>query len=209
MKKIMFGFVIFMLSGFLFGAEIKSYVSVSYKFGLFTERGDDATTKLLSHGFDFSVSGYFNKNWGIYLNTDYSFPTESTVTSGGVSVTATSSDWDFSIIMSVILGPTYKYNINENFELFGAIGFHFAYYSMTTSYIVALSSSFGLGGDFGIRYLPTKNFYLTVGSLFSHDFFNTAEITTSYGTTKDFGYYNFGSIRPYIGIGFTFNETIK
>lgn len=209
MKKIIMGIFVFMLGFMSFAKETKSYISVAYNFGLFTERAENMQTQLSANGIDLSLSAYFNENWGIYLNTDYNFVDKATVSSGGISLTTTSSDWDFSMVLSAIIGPTYKFNINESFELFSALGFHFAQYSLSSKYAGTLNYSFGIGGDIGIRYLPTKNFYLSVGSLLSHDFYCKGEVNTAYGTTKVSDSYNFGSFRPYIGIGFSFTEIIK
>ncbi len=209
MKKSIFVFLSLVLSSMVFAKETKTYITAAYNFGMFTERTDQAQTKLLTNGFDLSVSGYFNENWGIYINTDYNFIDKATVYSGGISITTTSSDWDFSMLLSAIIGPTYKFNINDNFEILSALGFHLAQYSLRTKYVGTINYSFGIGGDIGIRYLPTKHFYLTAGSLFSHDFYYKGEINTAYGSTKNSDSYNLGSIRPYIGIGFTLTEIIK
>lgn len=209
MKKIIIGIVTLMLCSIMFARETKSYITVAYNFGLFTERAEDIQTQISTNGIDLSIASYFNENWGLYLNTDYNFPEKATVSSGGISVTTTSSDWDFSMILSAIIGPTYKYNINDNFEIFSALGFHLAQYSLSTKYVGTINYSFGIGADIGLRYLPSKNFYITAGSLLSHDFHCNATINTAYGTTKKSDSYNFGSFRPYIGIGFSFTEIIK
>ena len=132
MKKIIFGVFTLMLCSVLFAREIKTNITAAYNFGKFTERADIAQTEIENNGFDLSVAGYFGKNWGIYLNTGYLFPSKMTVFSGGISLTTTSSDWNHAMFISVILGPTYKYSISETFELFGAIGFHFAQFSLTS-----------------------------------------------------------------------------
>lgn len=204
MKKLIIGIGFLLVSSFLFASEINNYVSFTFNHGSFTERAEQAKTKLSSNGLDLIVSSYFDNNWGLYLNTDYLLPTEATVTTDGISVTVTDADWDFSMLLSVILGPCYKYNINDKFELLGALGFHLAEYSMTSKYSATLNFSFGIGGDFGVRYLPTEHFYITGGCLLSHDFYCIGKLTTAYGSKKASDSYNFGSIRPYIGIGFKY-----
>jgi len=209
MKKLIIVVLLLLFCSMVFAKETKTYITAAYNFGMFSERTDQAQTKLSTNGFDLSVSGYFNENWGLYLNTDYNFPDKATVTSGGVSVTATSSDWDFSMLLSAIIGPTYKFNINDNFEILSAFGFHLAQYSAKTKYVGTINYSFGIGGDIGIRYLTKKNFYLTAGSIFSHDFYCKTEVNTAYGSATNSDSYNLGSIRPYIGIGFSFTEILK
>lgn len=210
MKKIILGVFTLMLCNVMFARETKTYITAAYNFGKFTERAEKAQTEIENNGIDLSVAGYFGNNWGIYLNTDYLFPSKMTVSSGGISLTTTSSDWDHAMFLSALLGPTYKYSISEKFELFGALGFHFAQFSLTSKTAAALNYSFGIGGDLGIRYLPTKNFYLTGGCLLSHDFYCEGETTIrGYGTTKVSDSYNLGSIRPYIGIGLSLTEIIK
>ena len=209
MKKIIFGIFSLLLCSLTFAKETKCYITLAYNYGVFTERAENAQTQLSTNGIDLSLSAYFNENWGFYLNTDYNFVDKATVSSGGISLTTTSSDWDSSMILSGILGPTYKFNISDNFEILSALGFHVAQYSLKSKYVGTLNYSFGIGGDIGIRYLPTKNFYITAGSLFSHDFYYSGEVYTAYGSTKTSDSYNFGSFRPYIGIGFSFSEIIQ
>lgn len=213
MKKVCILLMAFFVCSFLFAGETKTYISIAYNYGNTVERaekdGIKADTEIESNGFDLSVSGYFTEHWGLYLNTDYNFPSKATVTSGGISVTTTDSDWDFSMFLSGILGPVYKYSITPKFDIFAAAGFHIAQYTMTTKYASLINYSFGIGGDLGIRYLPTEHFYLTAGSLLSHDFSCKGEMKTAYETTKISDSYNLSSFRPYIGIGFTFSEIIK
>lgn len=210
MKKILIIFVSFVLVANLFALDFKSYVTGAYSFGHFTERADSAQTEVSSHAIDLSVASYFGGNWGIYLNTGCYFPSKVSVTSGGTTATVTSSDWDYSMIISAIIGPTFKYSITDNLELLTSAGFHFAQYSLRSTYVAMLNYSFGIGGDFGIRYLPTKNLYLTGGCLFSHDFYVDGKTTISgQGTTETSDSYNFGSFRPYIGIGLTYTNTLK
>ena len=209
MKKIIIGIVILIASTFLFANEKLSFITAAYNYGVFTERAEQAQTKLISNGFDLSDSIYFNNTWGFYLNTDYLFPSEATVRSGGLSITTTSSDWDFSMLLSMIIGPTIRHNITDDFEIFGALGFHVAEYSLSSKYSAALNFSFGLGGDLGIRYLLSDHFYLSGGCLLSHDFYYKGKISTAYGTNKVSDTYNFGSFRPYIGIGYTYKTITK
>ena len=213
MKKTIIVLVALILSSIVYANEAKTYITIAYNYGSTTERaelnGVKTQTELISNGLDLSVSYYGVKNWGFYLNTDYNFPTKATVTTKGISVTVTDSDWDSSMLLSVILGPTYKYDISPKFELFGAAGFHLAQYSMATEYVGTINYSFGIGGDIGVRFLPSNHFYLTAGSILSHDFYYKGEIRTAYNTTKNDGSYDFTSFRPYLGIGFTFSEIIK
>lgn len=194
----------------MFALEVKSYFTGAYSRGVFTERSGEGTSKLTTNAIDLSIASYFNGNWGLYLNTDYNFVSKSeTITSGNL-VYLTSANWNSFMILSGIIGPTYKYNINDNLELFGALGFHLAQTSMRASYATMLNYSYGIGGDIGIRYLPAKNIYITGGCLFSHDFASKGESYVSgYGKQTVNGAYNFGSFRPYIGIGITFTEHLN
>ena len=213
MKKIIGLFCVILSTFSLFAWESQEkrqvYFTGAYNFALFTERADSAQTELISNGMDLSVAGYFNQsNWGLYLNTDYNFPCKTTVTSGGSSISATSSDWDFSMLASVIFGPTYKHSLTEKFELFLAGGLHFAQYSVFFKNGSGLNYSFGIGGDIGFRYFPSERFYLTFGTLLSHDFFYVSDMAISgYGRYGDSGAYNFGSFRPYIGIGIKYLQS--
>lgn len=210
MKRILLFSISLMITSALFALETTSYITGAYNYGNFTERADIAQTEIKANAFDLSISSYFNNNWGFYLNTGYFFPSKITTTSGGSSISITSSDWDDSMLLSLIIGATYKHNINENFEIFSTLGFHGAQNVLTATNIAMLSYSFGIAGDIGIRYCLTKNFYLTGGSLFSHDFYVNGESTiVGIGTQEVSGSYNFSSFRPYIGIGICFSESLK
>ena len=213
MKKNCAFFVAFLVSSFVFAGEIKSYISFAYNYGntveLAEKDGIKVSTEIESNGFDLSVSGYFTEHWGLYVNTDYNFPAKATVTSGGNSVTSTDADWKSSMFLSGILGPTYKYSITPKFDLFTAAGFHIAQYTMATEYVSLINYSFGIGGDLGIRFIPTDHFYLTAGTILSRDFSCKGEIITAYETTKISESYNLTSFRPYIGFGISFSEILK
>lgn len=205
MKKIIFGFLILLIGSTTFALDTKDYITAAYSYGLFTERANNMETQIASNGFDFSAATYFNENWGMYSNLSLFFGSKATISSGGYSLTIPNENWA-SVFFSGIIGATYNYVINEQFELFGGFGIHFAYhvFAVQTGENI-FSMQYGLGGDIGIRYLINKTFYLTGGSLLSHVFFAHVEKEDSYGnTTTENGFYNFGSIRLYIGIGITY-----
>ena len=194
----------------LFATEVKTYVTGAYNYGMFTERSDVGNTVIKSNGFDIGVATFFNEgSLGLYLNTDYNFPESTEVNIKGLSLKTSSSDWNFSMIISGIIGPVFKYNFTDNLVLNTAGGFHIAQYSLSSDYVSMLSYSFGIGGDIGLRYFPTDKLYLTTGCLLTHDFYNVSKITTAFGTSNNSDAYNFGSFRPYIGIGFNFTEHLN
>lgn len=211
MKKFFITVLLLSLTFSLNAKELKSYVTGAYNYGLFTERSDSVKTEISSNGFDLNMASFSkDNNWGFYLNTGYYFPSKMTLYSQGVGVSVEDSNWDFSMLISMILGTAYKHSLSENFEIMAAGGFHFAEYSMSSEYASVLNFSFGIGGDLAVRYLPTKNFYVTGGCIFSHDFYASGQTSTYLtGTTKIKDWYNFGSFRPYIGIGVSFAETIR
>lgn len=210
MKKNFISFAIFLLGTLLFANEPKTYFTLAGNYGYFTERAKETTTEISAYGFGYSCSGYFNDNWGIYLNFNLNFPTEATVSSRGTSITTTSSDWKSFCIMSAIFGPTYKYVLkNEKCEVFCALGLHLAESLLSTKYANTVNWSYGLGGDLGIRYLSSERFYVSCGLLLFHDFQCSGKIETATSTEKKSGSYNFGSISPYIGLGFRMNSFRK
>ena len=210
MKKILLGFISLMLVTSVYALDVKTYVRGAYNYASFTERADTGQSEISSNGIDLTISSFFGENWGFYLYTGYLFPNKLTTYSSGTTTTVTSTDWDHAMLISAIIGPAYKYSINDQFEIMGALGVHLAQFSFSSYAVASLNSSFGIGGDIGLRYLPTKNFDITAGCVFSHDFAANTEITIrGYGTTEASGSYNFGSFRPYLGIGFTFSEIIN
>lgn len=213
MKKISVFLVVCLVGSFLFALDVETNVSLAYGHGLFWEKGSEqgieAKSSIVAPGADISIASYFNnKNVGFYLNTAYNFPSKLTVATNNVTVKTVGSDYEWTSIISVILGATYKYDLNK-ITVFGSIGPHLAQTVLTTKYTSVLNWSFGIGGDVGLRFFPAERFYITGGSLFSYDFLTTGKVKTAYSTITRKGHYNFTSLVPYIGIRIKFSEDIK
>lgn len=208
MKKLVIIFVCF-VSINVYALETETFITGAYSYCLFTEKADEGTTKIFSNAIDLSISSYFNQsNLGFYLNTEYIFPDVLSATINGNTISTTSDDYDLASIISAIVGITYKYN-SGLFNIFGAAGLSLTQTGLANEYMALINYSLGLGGDIGIRLIPTKYMYFTLGSVFSYDFYYNGSLTTAYDEINKSGKYNFTSIRPYIGIGFRLKEEMK
>ena len=208
MKKLFIIFVCF-ISCNIFALETETFITGAYSYCLFTEKANDSITKIFSNACDLSISAYINQsNVGFYLNTEYIFPDVLSATIDGNTVSSTSDDYDLASIISAIIGITYKYDFGL-YNIFGAAGLSFNQTGLANDYMALLNYSLGLGGDIGLRLIPTKYMYITLGSVFSYDFYYNGSLTTAYDEINKSGKYDFTSIRPYIGIGFRFREDMK
>lgn len=204
MKKfIILAFLVTVFTSYSFSANYETYTGLTYNHGIFLEN-DDYSKSIFTNGINFSMTTYFlPSNWGFYINGNGNLGYSMKYTGNDVSFEYTSSDWSMNVILSAIIGPSFKYDINDKFHVFVSGGLHLSE-TMFNSEKMAdiLNFSFGLGGDLGFRFKPTKKFYLTAGTFITHDFFQFRTTTLSFREEKTRGYYNFTSFKPYIGIGF-------
>ena len=149
---------------------------------------------------------------GLFVHDIFAFPKSGTSEINGTKINADFSIYDFIMQVGIIIGPGFRYNINNNLKLQFGIGLSFmelvAAYSQYIPYYETvgysqLSFNFGIGGDIGIKCDITDIFFLNIGSIITFDFASHTSISSSYGNASDWAkdYFMFG-LRPYICIGF-------
>lgn len=216
MKKtvsILFGLCLFPM---LFSLNFETRVNLGYEYSVFTETGQlpqtgkSGTSTMYNDGFHLGMSSFANNsNFGFFLATDYIFPSKIVSTTPTLTVAIDSKDLDIAMIFSLIIGFSYKIDIDK-LSVVLSLGPHAALTGLGQEYNFALLNySFGFAGQIDAQYFISNWFYLNIGSIFSYDFYHISEVTTPYYESKDSGLYNFTSIRPFLSLGFRIKETIQ
>lgn len=209
MKKIITILACLFISCFAFSQGQERYLGISYDYTKYSrnyaQEGYEYTDNFYCNGLNFSMTPFFNNNWGFLLDANLNIITgkDSKVN----NYTFNEDDYlNFSYILSFIVAPEYKYNINDNIDIYGALGLHFAQMLYSATGTNQMQFSLGLGLDAGFRYFILNKLFFNAGCLFSYDFLVFGEETTT-GIKHDLKDLNadFISLKPYIGIGFIKN----
>jgi hypothetical protein len=195
----------------------ESWSSFGFEYGNFFETASDgantAKTYMASPGINLNVYSFWNgMDVGLFVHDIFAFPQRGTLEINGNKTYVDLSVYDFIMQVGIIIGPGFRYSINDNLKLQFGIGLSFMelvgtysqyipYYG-TVSYS-QLSFNFGIGCDIGIKYDITDTFFLNIGSIITLDFASHSSISSSYGNASNLAkdYFMFG-LRPYICIGF-------
>ncbi len=203
MKKIIIAICCLLFSSMVFAEEVKMNNSFSYVFGNFINIDGPEKTTFTCNGINVVLSPYFNDNWGLLLDGSFNLPFMVTDKIGSTTTVLKNNDFGFSLLLSFIVAPSYRYYFSDNFCVYGSLGAHFAQLVYHPKDVTLMRFSLGLGGDAGVRYFLSDNFFLTGGCIYSYDFYSFGERNLAgLGTEKISEPCNFLSYRPYIGIGF-------
>jgi len=168
MKKLALGCVLILgVNSLMFSLE-ETWFSVGFNFGNYFERGSDLGKFYSgSSGFNFICYSFEEKNnFGFFFNSGLNFSDFNNIDNG----------FDQKIRASFILGPGYRYNINEKLNLLLGFGLDINLYSLFSESVDIKTSDFriglGIGGDVGIKYDITKVIYVIFGTTLSYNFAN-------------------------------------
>ena len=173
-----------------------------------------------SFGINFSGYAFWNheKNIGLFFNYGLLLPYQNPLAGNTI-------DGNYNQVVSgdFLLGPGFKYHLNDKLTLHYGIGFNFTMFNFLDRTNDNVKSTddrygFGIGGDIGLKFDITNIVYLNFGTTLTYNFANyrVAESTTDNWTNTrrdSSGWVNnfsmFG-IRPYIAIGVNmFSESVK
>jgi hypothetical protein len=156
-----------------------------------------------SIGIDLTDYTFFNKYFGVFIHTELLFP-----------VSSDFQIYDSSIVIGILIGPSFNVPINSAFDITFGIGFNvsgtFIRYTRDTKSFGQINYernelNLGLGGDIRIKYFIRKLLYINVGSILSLYLSNYSSVISKYGDYARFAQnYSMFSINPYIGIGIQF-----
>lgn len=188
--------------------ETDNWLSLAVSLDSIFESGNGIESMYMgSLGFELGLYSFFNNsNWGLFANIGLFIPVANSL----LTVYAPITHFGF------MLGPGFKYDINEKMKMRFAAGFNFELISLyrAGSGLLRFHDSrvmFGLGGDAGFQYDLTELLHLSGGIRLNLNFANymTTESSVDEWTTaiidKDsYGWVNayaLFAIRPYVAIG--------
>jgi hypothetical protein len=212
MKKAIFLILAAFISISPLFSQQETWFSMGFEFGNSFERTDNDNTYIGAPGFNlngYSFSG--KKDIGWFFHYSFLFPA---LTSGDGNIS------DYGLQLEFIIGPVFRYSINENLKLVFGAGIDwmpiFATYNQNISgdtiEFSKTASNFGIGADIGIKYDIKEYFYINGGLTVSYIFNNYTSIystrrisnneivqTQIYdGSINGYGMF---TVKPYICIG--------
>jgi hypothetical protein len=195
--------MLLLLSGTVF-SQVTSQLSVGFEnANSFEKNMNHYSLYIPSVGINLTNYVFFNGNFGVFLHTDLLFPV-----SGNFQI------YDSSIVISALIGPSFRIPIYSAFEAAFGVGFDvsgtFIRYAHDTKSFgqekyERNELNLGLGGDIRIKYFISKTFYVNAGSILSWYFSNYSSVISKYGDYARFAQnYSMFSVNPCIGIGLQF-----
>jgi len=181
-----------------------------------TDSGNDTYSFMNSSGVNLSVSRYWNGyNIGLFLSQSFLFPAFSDVYNLKEDITPRGlDDYDIKFKYGVVIGPSFRLAVNDNFFLNLGAGFSFSYlFENAGSYYGGYDETkqyfFGLGINVNFNYEISEIMYAGIGSIFNLNFSKY----TLFGYSPDDVYIAafaedwLGlSFKPYLYIGFYFHN---
>ncbi|MDR1466713.1 MAG: hypothetical protein LBI40_03745 [Treponema sp.] len=211
MKKIVIGVMVLLsLTNMVFSLE-ETWLSIGVNFGNYFENESDAENFYAGYlGVNFGGYGFWNKrNIGIFFNYGLLFPV----------VDSIKNNYKPIIQGDFILGPGFRYNINEKLKLHFGIGLDINLLSLLDRTNIDVKTSderiaLGLGGDIGLKYDITDVIYFNIGTALSYNFASYRErkstldnwTNTKRESSNWINGYSMVGIRPYIAIGFNYYQ---
>ena len=173
-----------------------------------------------SPGINFSgyAFGDHEKNIGLFFNYAFLLPYQNPL-----AVNTIERNYNQIVSSDFLLGPGFKYRLNEKLALHYGIGLNltlFNFFDRASDNVKSMDqrTGLGIGGDIGLKFDITDIVYLNIGATLNYNFANyrVAESTTDNWTNTrrdSSGWVNnfsmFG-IRPYIAVGVNmFSESVK
>jgi len=186
--------------------ETENWLSLGVSLNSIFEDGDSIENMYMgSLGLGLGLYSFFNNSdFGVFVSIDLFLPVSNSLK----NVYAPITQLDF------IIGPGYKYNINEKMNLHFAVGFNFELISLYRAGSGQLRFQdsrmmFGIGVDAGFQYDLTGLIHLSGGIKLNFNFANwittessidewTTAMRDSYGWVNDYAMFG---VRPYVAIG--------
>jgi hypothetical protein len=214
MKRIGIFVLVVILGSFSIYAQTESWMSIGYEHGNFLETlsssGVSVKSTMTSPGVDLSVYNFFNNsNIGIFVHDSFLFPRSGSISDGVDTISVDFSVYDYIVQIGLIVGPGFRYQIDEKLSLYYGIGISLlqtsASYENTSTYYVLLAYNIGIGGNIGLKYDFSDGMYFDVGAIANYDFKNYTSVSSTYIDSEGWAdNYSMISIRPYAAIGFNF-----
>jgi hypothetical protein len=221
MKKFVVVLALFLMANSVLFSLEEGWFATGTNFGNYFQN-DAAFGNFYAGTFGINLSGYafwnHEKNVGFFFNYGILLPYKNPLATNTIE-----SNYNQVFSADFLMGPGFKYQINEKLTLHYGIGLNFNIFNFLDRANDNDKSwdqriGLGIGGDVGLKYNITDTVYLNIGTALTYNFANyrKADSTTDNWTNTrrdSSGWMNnfsmFG-IRPYIAIGVNFwSESVK
>jgi hypothetical protein len=183
------------------------------------EGGNAIKTYLGSPGITLEAYQFWNgHNIGLFVNAGFLFPVKMTSDVTGTKTNVDLSIYDFLFQENLIIGPGFRYGLNDRFTLQAGLGLDvlfltaaysksvYAGYGWTNNVSYStFSIGLGIGGDVGVKFDITDKVFLKLGSAISYDFLCYTSIRTNISAVgNQSGWasgYSLINVRPYLCVG--------
>lgn len=215
MKKSIVIFVFLLLCLSVFAQPSDEFITASYNWGSVKEKGDSNTTgSYHGKGFDLAISDFWGDcPIGFYVNTEYLFIDKIEFNLDGAVI---GLDKHYlgspSMMIDIIMGVAFNYEIDNNLLLSGGVGLNISELALAlklptyTGSVGYLNIATGIGGDIGVKYMLNEKFYFTGGTLFQLDFNNLYSV---FNGEKVINNASYSCFKPYIGIGLKRGSSVR
>jgi hypothetical protein len=208
MKKIFCILILLLGINFFVFSQVETWTSIGFEFGNSLEQyPDKEVTYLGAPGFNLNLYSFYDlKNIGFFFHFAALFP---------VIENNSNINSDYSLQYDWIIGPGFRYAVNDNLNVHFGAGFHMTYplykkYQKESIDYALIAVNLGIGGDIGLKYDFTDKFYVDFGLTLSYDFFNIVNLysysdggKTQKILSEDIHTMKYAlvGVKPYIGIG--------
>jgi len=163
----------------------------------------DVTTTLHSAGAFFKNNTFYNNNekQGVFIIDSFLLPIGGTISASGESASVSFKNADLRVLIGLIIGPVYRFKLNNETSLLLGFGPSFQELVVTTSYASSLTLLMGAGADLCVQNRISDSSFLSLGVTLEYDFAAWSSTNNIEGwSSTDYSCF---SIRPYLGVGFS------
>ena len=179
--------------------SFESWFSTGFEYGNFFEKKQEAGSTIESYigspGIDMSSFQLWD-NFGYFISLSFLFPN---------NIVMDDEAYNFFFQFAYVLGPAFKFNINEKLNIKTGFGFSSQFMRGEYDQNALMNINLGIGGDAGIAYMVTRLINISIGAIVNCQFASLTSMDTAVGETKKWAKnYSMTGLRPYIRIGFVF-----
>ena len=207
MKKLLLGFVLILGINALAFSLDEGWISLGANWSNYFDRGSNLGNFYMgSPGLNLSSYAFPNqKNIGFFVNCGLFFPVVQTI----------EKNYKPIIQVDMILGPGFRFAINETLKVHAGIGvdincLYLMYRISEDNKTTDDRSAFGIGGDIGLKYDLTDVIYINFGTTLTYNFASYQLVrstqdnwtNTEREASRWINNYSLIGIKPYVAIGF-------
>jgi hypothetical protein len=172
-KKIILGILFISVGSLCFSQNKTGWVNIGLGYDNQWESSGSPEVKAYIGSFAVTLVSYdfkAGRNIGFFLHHTFLFPHTGTLEADGIKTTGDFSSYDFIMGLSSILGPGFKFNLNEKIVLNFGIGPDIQTLFATSENVRQLGFILRLSSDIGIKFDITNLIAVSLGSTVSYSF---------------------------------------